>query len=230
MQRKTKAMAVLMSLVMAGSMTACGGQAASTVDAGDSSSQTAVDPNTFQPGVYTNYVDCYGMAGYVSSLETGYGTENTLFERNTLVLTDNPESNRGDISTAVPYIDTTTTQRYELTKELYVGSRGIHRIAMYYGTYTVDGLDVTLETPEYWSYVDYEGDGYYSFNKTEVADFMVRTGETGNAGDISNKFNGPVLPPFADTSNQAQTVTVNMTDFTFEFPAGDTSDDVPAEE
>lgn len=219
----TAAMASVLLLAMASCGTPAGsGESSGTV--GD----TPTGDLTFQPGVFSNYVDCYGMAGYVSSLETGYGTENTLFERNTLVLTDNPESDRNDIATAVPFLDTTTTKRYELTKELYVGSRGIHRIAMYYGTYTADGMNVTLSTPEYWSYVDYEGDGYYSFNKMEVCDFMVRTGEQGNSGDLSMKFNGPVLPPFADTSNAPQTVIVNMADYTFEFPAGDTSDDVPA--
>ncbi|OZG60986.1 hypothetical protein BLEM_1618 [Bifidobacterium lemurum] len=224
MKLALKPAAAILSLALAvGALGGCGAQ---TDD--QQNTDTAVSTE-FSTGVFTNYVNSEGMAGYVSSLEMGYGNTNTLFERNTLVLTDNADSDRGDIATAKPYIDTSTTKRYELTKDFYVGSKGIHRIAMFYGTWTNDDMEVTLETPEYWSYVDYEGDGYYSFNKDESCDFMVRTGEEGTAGDISLRFGGPVLQPFADSGNEPQTVTVNMEDYTFEYPAGDTSDDDPVE-
>ena len=104
MNKKYKAyVARLTALAMAGitafSFTGCGGkkaaentdEAAQTADAGEEKTQNT---EVVIPGVYTGYVYNYDMLGDVTTLEMGYGTEQTLFERNTLVLTDNPDSNR----------------------------------------------------------------------------------------------------------------------------------------
>lgn len=235
MNKKQKAhFARLMALTMAGitafSLAGCGGkknaettdETTQTADAGE---EKQVNTEVVIPGVYTGYVYNYDMLGDVTTLEMGYGTEQTLFERNTLTLTDNPDSNRDLVQNAPPYVDTTTTKRYELTKEFFVGTRGIHRIASFYGTYTVDGLNVTLNTPEYWSYLGYEGDGYASFNKPECAEFMVPTGELAENGtDYSLKFSGAIMPRHNGT-NDPQTVIIDPNEFTFSYPVGNADDD-----
>jgi|GEM_PF-3085076 len=204
-------------------LTACG--SANTGSEASSGATTTENTEVVVPGVYTNFVYNYDMLGDITTLEMGYGTEQTLFERNTLVLTDISDSNRDLVSNAPPYIDTTTTQRYELTKEFFVGSRGIHRIASFYGTYTINGLNVTMNTPEYWSYLGYEGDGYSSFNKPECAEFMIPTGErAANGTDYSLKFSGAVMPRHNGT-NDPQTIIIDPNAFTFEYPTGNPADD-----
>ena len=216
--------ALILSLAAALALTgaAC---APSAGQSGEPQPSGEVRTEVVVPGVYTNRVENYDMLGDVTTLEMGYGTEQALFEYNTLVLTDNPDSNRGLVSGGQPYADTTTTRRYELTKEFFVGSRGIHRIAQFYGTYTIDGLTVTLNTPEYWSYLGYEGDGYASFNKPECAEFMIPTGEKAENGtDYSLKFSGAVMPRHNGT-NDPQTIVIDPNNFTFEYPTGNPEDD-----
>lgn len=223
--KRIAAFALTAALVM--SFAGCGQAGSTDQDASEedpSSSGTATE--VVVPGVYTNMVYNYDMMGDITTLEMGYGTEQTLFERNTLVLTNNADSNRDLVTGGQPYMDTSTNQRYELTKEFFVGSRGIHRIACFYGTYTIDGLNVTLNTPEYWSYLGYEGDGYSSFNKPECAEFMVPTGQTAaNGTDYSLKFSGAVMPRH-DGTNDPQTVVIDPNEFTFEYPTGNPEDDV----
>lgn len=221
---KKTCFACTLFLCLALSFTACG-RANNQADIGEDTEPAVVNTEVVVPGVYTNHVYNYDMLGEITTLEMGYGTEQTLFESNTLVLTNNPESNRDLVPGAPPFVDTTTNQRYELTKEFFVGSRGIHRIATFYGTYTIDGLNVTLNTPEYWSYLGYEGDGYSSFNKPECAEFMVPTGElAANGTDYSLKFSGAIMPRHNGT-NEPQTVTIDPNAFTFEYPTGNPEDD-----
>ena len=220
--RKAAALALSAGLLL--SLAACG-PAGETGDEPEAT-PTAEATEVVIPGVYTNMVYNYDMLGDITTLEMGYGTEQTLFERNTLVLTNNADSNRDLVTGGQPYVDTTTNQRYELTKEFFVGSRGIHRIACFYGTYTVDGLNVTLNTPEYWSYLGYEGDGYASFNKPECAEFMVPTGELAENGtNYALKFNGAVMPRH-DGTCEPQDIIINPNDFTFVYPTGNPEDDV----
>ena len=110
--------ALILSLAAALALTgaAC---APSAGQSGEPQPSGEVRTEVVVPGVYTNRVENYDMLGDVTTLEMGYGTEQTLFEYNTLVLTDNPDSNRGLVSGGQPYAD--TTRRYELTKEFFVG-------------------------------------------------------------------------------------------------------------
>lgn len=206
-------------------LTGCGkNPAPAASDAGNTSTPATENTEVVVPGVYTNFVHNYDMLGDITTLEMGYGTEQTLFERNTLILTNNPDSNRDLVGNAIPF-EGGSTQRYELTKEFFVGSRGIHRIACFYGTYTIDGLNVTLSTPDYWSYLGYEGDGYASFNKPEAGEFMVPTGElAANGTDYSLKFSGAVMPRHNGT-NDPQTIVIDPNAFTFSYPVGNPDDD-----
>jgi len=177
------------------------------------------EENSSVLGHYSQHLDANDLMGTVTSLVMLYGDIDSLWEDNTLILYDNGDtSNR---TGNLPYVDG-SSQRYELVKEMYISSRGIHHWGAFYGSYTSDGDTITLNSPDWASYVLFYGDGYEHYNYTE----------TGGAVDPDSPaigtFYGPIMDYHFNTGSQAQQVVINREDGSFEFLM-DTSDDIEQE-
>ena len=103
-------------------------------------------------GLYTNLMTGEQMRDRLVGSWSAVTHLDTLQQRNTLVLTQQ--------NTTI-----TSGDRYELSKDLYNGEMGIHIEARFYGTYTFDDNHVTLQTPEYYTWIYYRngritGDSY----------------------------------------------------------------------
>ena len=171
-------------------------------------------------GHYSQHLDANDLMGTVTSLVMLYGDMDSLWEDNTLILYDNGDtSNR---TGNIPYPDG-SSQRYELVKEMYISSRGIHHWGAFYGSFTNDGNTITLDSPDWASYVLFYGDGYEHYNYTEEG------GAVDPESPAIGTFYGPIMDYHFNTGAQAQQVVVNRSDGTFEFLM-DTSDDAEQEE
>lgn len=180
--------------------------------------QTAAndEENSSVLGHYSQHLDANDLMGTVTSLVMLYGDINTLWEDNTLILYDNGDtSNR---TGNLPYVDG-SSQRYELVKEMYISSRGIHHWGAFYGSFTNDGDVITLNSPDWASYVLFYGDGYEHYNYSEEG------GVVDPDSPAKGTFYGPIMDYHFNTGSQAQQVRINKEDGSFEF-LQDTSDDV----
>ena len=170
-------------------------------------------------GHYHQHLDANDLMGTVTSLVMMYGDIDSLWEDNTLILYDNGDtSNR---TGNLPYVDG-SSQRYELVKEMYISSRGIHHWGAFYGSFTCDGDVITLNSPDWASYVLFYGDGYEHYNYTEEG------GVVDPNSPALGTFYGPIMDYHFNTGTQAQQVQINKEDGSFEFLM-DTSDDVETE-
>lgn len=167
-------------------------------------------------GHYSQHLDANDLMGTVTSLVMLYGDIDSLWEDNTLILYDNGDtSNR---TGNLPYVDG-SSQRYELVKEMFISSRGIHHWGAFYGSYTYEGDTITLNSPDYASYVLFYGDGYEHYNYTEEG------GVVDPESPAIGTFYGPIMDYHFNTGSQAQQVVIDRENGTFEFLM-DTSDDV----
>lgn len=134
------------------------------------------------------------------------GSEVSCFQINTLVLTNNEFASRGNCQFFYE-----PGQRYEFTKDFRDTQRGMHFIFSFYGTYTVDGDQVTLSKPETFCYNLWTGDGGPIAEPTDAGGFC----------------SDPETDPYADAMNTAimnyrcaygheeMTVTIDQENFSF---------------
>lgn len=191
-----------------------GGAAGSNVKTAIQSDEETTKGDTVL-GHYSQHLDANDLMGTVTSLVMLYGDIDSLWEDNTLILYDNGDtSNR---TGNLPYADG-STQRYELVKEMYISSRGIHHWGAFYGSFTYEGDTITLHSPDWASYVLFYGDGYEHYNYTEEG------GAVDPESPAIGTFYGPIMDYHFNTGNQSQQVVLNRANGTFEFLM-DTSDD-----
>lgn len=93
-------------------------------------------------GIYTNTLTGEDMRNRLVASWSAVTHLETLIQNNSLVLTAKNST-------------ITTGDRYELTKDLFNGEMGIHIEARFYGEYTYEGNNVTLKTPEFYTWIYY---------------------------------------------------------------------------
>lgn len=225
-RRKTKVLLLTIGLLTALSLSGCANSRLATAMNGGTTGQrhettvqadndTSVDESSVL-GHYSQHLDANDLMGTVTSLVMLYGDMDSLWEDNKLILYDNGDtSNR---TGNLPYVDG-SSQRYELVKEMYISSRGIHHWGAFYGSFTNDGDTITLKSPDWASYVLFYGDGYEHYNYTETG------GVVDPESPALGTFYGPIMDYHFNTGTQSQQVVINKADGTFEFLM-DTSDDV----
>lgn len=196
---KTLASGLLVGAMML-SLAGCAGgsQAASTAAASADDSIS---------GIYSNTLTGEDMRDRLVASWSAVTHLDTLTQENNLVLT---EAN-----------STMDTDRYELTKDLYNGEMGIHIEARFYGEFTVDGNTVTLETPEYYTWIYYRNGTVMG---TPVVYQPVDESATGNDGA---SFFGDYLDYHGYHRIDEMNVTVDTANDTFTFDIQ--SDDDSAE-
>lgn len=113
--------------------------------AGCGSSQVQTSEATVQSdgvtGIYTNTITGEELRDRLVASWSAVTHLDTLVQNNVLVLTAENTTITGD--------------RYELSKELYNGEMGIHIEAHFYGEYVEEDGEVTLKTPEYYTWIYY---------------------------------------------------------------------------
>ena len=142
MKKRTlvRIVAMLLCLCLALGMCACrqSASADSTAAAATIAHQELDDVT----GLYTNEMTGDDMRDRLVASWSAVTHLDTLKQYNRLVLTRQ--------NTTITSGDT-----YELTKDLYNGEMGIHIEARFYGSYTFDGNDVTLQVPDYYTWIYY---------------------------------------------------------------------------
>jgi len=179
-----------------------GGQAVSSNATADSSSIS---------GIYSNTLTGEDMRDRLVASWSAVTHLDTLTQQNNLVLT---EAN-----------STMDSDRYELTKDLYNGEMGIHIEARFYGEFTADGTAVTLETPEYYTWIYYR-------NGRVMGDAVVYqpVDETATGNDGASFF-GDYLDYHGYHRIDEMNVTVDTANdtFTFDIQTNDDSAEVGTE-
>lgn len=133
-------LALLLCVSMVLSLSACG--QSNRADAPAAAPQ--IQPMALEDatGLYTNELTGEQMRDRLVASWSAVTHLDTLRQFNTLVLTRQ--------NTTITSGDT-----YELTKDLYNGEMGIHIEARFYGSYTADGNSVTLQVPDYYTWIYY---------------------------------------------------------------------------
>lgn len=131
--------ALLMGVCLVLGVSGCGqGNTTDTAAASQIAHQEMEDAT----GLYTNELTGEDMRDRLVASWSAVTHLDTLHQYNRLVLTRQ--------NTTITSGDT-----YELTKDLYNGEMGIHIEARFYGSYTHDGNEVTLQEPDYYTWIYY---------------------------------------------------------------------------
>lgn len=135
---------------------------------------------------------------------------------NELVLRNNDYAKRD----AAPY-QYEPGQRYELTKHFRDNQIGLYFWASFYGTYTFEGNQVTLNTPEKFSYCFDGGAGRPGASVvSSSAGWIDESNEENPAqdwikGDVINSFNGGILNYRHNSGHEPMVITVDTEYYTF---------------
>lgn len=161
---------------------------------------------TAAEGYYVQYLGADELSEAIFGPMQHDGSDVSCFQINTLVLTNNDFAARSNCEFFYE-----PGQRYEFTKDFRNTQRGMHFIFSFYGTYTVDGDQVTLSEPETFCYNLWTGDGGPIAEPTDAGGFSA----------------DPSTDPYVDAMNTAimnyrcaygheeMTVTIDQENFTF---------------
>lgn len=135
---------------------------------------------------------------------------------NTLILRNNSYVARD----AAPY-KYESGLRYELTKEFRDTQIGLYFWATFYGTYTYNGNEATLKSPERFSYSFDGGAGRQGASVVSASGAYLTGNETTNPtqdwvdGEVINAFNGGIINYRHNSGHDDMVVTVDQEYFTF---------------
>lgn len=161
---------------------------------------------TAAEGYYVQYLGAEDLGEAIFGPMQHEGSEVSCFQINSLVLTNNDFASRGNCEFFYE-----PGQRYEFTKDFRDTQRGMHFVFSFYGTYTVEGDQVTLSEPETFCYNLWTGDGGPIAEPTDAGGFC----------------SDPATDPYVDAMNTAimnyrcayghesMTLTIDEENFTF---------------
>lgn len=132
--------------------------------------------------------------------------EVSSFQVNSLVLTNNEFASRSECQFAYE-----PGQRYEFTKDFRDTWNGTHFIFMFYGTYTVDGDQVTLSKPETFSYNLWTGDGNTIAKPDDAGGWCANPDED----PYVNAMNTAIMNYRCAYGSEEMTLTIDQENFTF---------------
>lgn len=161
---------------------------------------------TAAEGYYVQYLDCEDLGEAIFGPMSHEGSEVSCFQVNSLVLTNNEFASRGNCQFMYE-----PGQRYEFTKDFRDTQRGMHFVFCFYGTYTVDGDQVTLSEPETFCYNLWTGDGGPIAEPTDAGGFSVDP-ETDHYVDAMNT---AIMNYRCAYGHEEMTVTIDQENFTF---------------
>lgn len=188
------------------SLAACG-------DSGSAGAQDTVqeEDSDSVSGIYTNTMTGEDMRDRLVASWSAVTHLDTLRQENRLVLT---EAN-----------STMDSDRYELAKDLYNGEMGIHIEARFYGTFAEDGDSVTLDTPEYYTWI------YYRNGQVMGDSYIYQEVDPEAAGNDGASFFGDYLDYHGYHRTDEMNVTIDREAdvFTFDIATNDDSTEVGGE-
>lgn len=209
MKKGTKVMALMLSGILAASTAGCGNPQPETKPAelyqGHNSGLTE---RTAAEGYYVQYLTCEDLGEAIFGPLSHEGSDVSCFQVNTLVLTNNEFASRGNCAYAYE-----PGQRYELTKDFRDTQRGMHFCFSFYGTYTLDGDQVTLSEPETFSYNLWTGDGGPIAEPTDAGGFSADPA----TDPYVDAFNTSIMNYRCSYGHESMTVTIDQENFTFTF-------------
>ncbi len=211
------ASSAVMTIAMAFAVTACAPAPGSSTE----TPPTLTEEN-IAPGVFKQYLDYETLASKMTGSYSISARAEFWFEENTLILTNNPDANRSNLS--IKYKDETTTCRYELIKEMYIANRGFIHYQAYFGTYELNEAEqtVTLNLPEYsYTYV-WTGDNTVINPKPESYSSGL-IGSEGVPGDPAQGFAYEYYNMAVATTSQD--VRIDLSDNSFSFVSVFEADD-----
>ena len=161
---------------------------------------------TAAEGYYVQYLGYEDLGEAIFGPFQHEGSEVSCFQVNSLVLTNNEFASRGNCEF---YYE--PGQRYEFTKDFRDTQRGVHFVFCFYGTYTVDGDQVTLSEPETFCYNLWTGDGGPIAEPIDAGGFCADP-ETDPYVDAMNT---AIMNYRCAYGHEAMTVTIDEENFTF---------------
>ena len=209
MKKHLRFAALASACVMMLSMVGCGNEPATNSQAPASQEPSSNVEATTQLRGHNYYVQYLGYEDLGEAIFGPFqheGSEVSCFQVNSLVLTNNEFASRGNCEF---YYE--PGQRYEFTKDFRDTQRGVHFVFCFYGTYTVDGDQVTLSEPETFCYNLWTGDGGPIAEPTDAGGFCADP-ETDPYVDAMNT---AIMNYRCAYGHEAMTVTIDEENFTF---------------
>lgn len=165
-----------------------------------------MEERTAAEGYYVQYLTCDELGEAIFGPTSHEGNDVSCFQVNSLVLTNNDFASRGSCQFAYE-----PGQRYEFTKDFRDTQRGIHYYFSFYGTYTVEGDQVTLSSPETFSYNLWTGDGGPIAEPVDAGGFSADP----NTDKYVDAFNTAIMNYRCAYGHEPMTVTIDQENFTF---------------